>query len=524
MQMTNGQRTGLFDILGRLWYCAAQERTQYQQNVTTLNNLIGAIEAGIVIPRGTLQAELRYQLETLRQPVTGLTPTILRFTRDIVRRAVAAELGGEMSEAEAAAEVIRQMRSAGYYVTPSTISVQTASNGGNVGDAALVAPPIMPDGYPGPLWVPESGSVAWSGLAALAQSADAVPLSSVAWPGGSGYRWEAIPTVPLDAGTLQNPGLTVADGIVSGWIARGNRWEALLPPRDEIVFSASPTGGTFRLAFTNRFGLRRVTRDIPYNATSTTVAGELAALDTETATASVSPRSAGPGFTVDWPYGRYDLPALEIESALQGATATVQRVRAGTAGGYAGTGIRFTGDASELTGLYQRFTAQGRGLALFVCRIFHDGATSGTLQLALVNGATSTAVPINRPNGDANALSVALSSLAANTFHTLICPIAWDGNIDGYLAIRLTTALTANKKVAINRPQLVQVTAQTITRPGIFLLTNRFGAAATDRWTWTISNNFAGSVLTWWMRAFNDATLALPRTGSTLIPNSIIAQ
>lgn len=520
--ITNAERTGLFDILGRLWYVATLERSKYLDYVTTLNNMIAALEAGVAIPRSTSQAELRYQLETLRNPAGGVTELVLRFTRDAVRRAVAADLAAEVTESQAAAEVIRQMKSAGYYVGWPTISTQTASDAGNAGDAELVIGTISPDGNPGPLWVPESGTVTMS-TNPLAQSPDAVALSSVAWPGGTGYRNEGIPVITLDAGHLQNGALQVADGVITGWIARGTEWQALLPPQDDIVFSATPTGGTFRLAFTNRFGVRRVTRDIAYNATSTAVTGELAALDTETASVSVSPRSAGLGYTVDWPYGRYDLPALEIESDVQGATATVQRVRSGTAGGYAGTAIRFNGNGSELTGIYQRLSASGRGIALLICRVYHDGATSGVLQLALVNGATSAASPINRPNGDANALNVTLSGLAANTFHTLICPIAWENSVDGYVAIRLTTAMTSGKALVINRPQVVTLTTQTITRPGLILLHNRFGPVANDRWTWTTTNDLAGEVLTWWLRAFNDPALGLPRSGSTLISDSIIA-
>jgi len=236
----------------------------------------------------------------------------------------------------------------------------------------------------------------------------------------------------------------------------------------------------------------------------------------------VSPRSTGPGYTLEWPFGRYDLPLLEIESAITGATATIARVRNGTPGGYAGTALQFTGNGSELTGIYQRFTATRDGVAFLVARIWHNGASAGALQIGIVNGADSNAIPINQESGNPNALTVTLSSLAANQFHVLVCPVAWKDTIDGYVTVRLATALTSGKTLVINRPQLVQVTGQTIARPGLVLLANRFGPQANDRWTWTITNDLAGQVQTWWLRAFADPTLALPRQGTTLIPDSII--
>lgn len=520
--LKNTQRTGLFDLLGRLWYIATLEKTDYQNRKTAVQNLASAVVAGVALPSGQSQAEFRLGIEGLSSARAGVTENVLRLTRELVRRAAAADVSREMTDAQAAAEVIRQMRAGNYYVGASNVGVATASGGANTGDAQLVMASLAPDGYTGPLWTPETGDVLFDQWP-LASSKDAVPLDSVLWPGGTGYQAEIIPTADLESGLIRNGALTVSAGRVSEWITRGTQWAAILPPQDQIQFSAQPTGGSFRLAFTNRFGVKRYTRDLPYDASPTAVAGEIAALDSETRTVQVSPRSTGPGYTLDWPYGRHDLPVLEIEASLTGATASLVRTRAGTAGGYAGPAVRFTGNGSELTGLYQRFTATGDGVAVLVARIWHDGATAGVLQLGLVNGATSTATPINRASGTANATSFTLSSLAANQFHVVIAPLAWKGAVDGYLALRLTTAMTSGKNLVINRPQLIVVTGQTLTRPGLVLLSNRFGPQPQDRWTWTITNDFAGQVQTWWLRAFADPTLALPRSGTTLIPESIIA-
>ncbi|MGB9618794.1 MAG: hypothetical protein ACPL7K_00100 [Armatimonadota bacterium] len=520
--LVNAQRTGLFDLLGRIWYAASLEQTDYQNRRTLVDNLAAAVIAGATIPAGASQAEFRLSVESLAA-ARGITDYALRLTRDLVRRAVMADTGRQMSEAEAAAEIVRQMTVTGYYVGSSTVGVVASTDGANTGDAQLLAATLGPDGYTIPLWTPESGDVIFDG-AARAYSKEAVELSSVLWPGGTGYKGDTIPVIDLDSGLLRNPALAVADGVITEWLARGTQWTAVLPPQDEIQFSAAPTGGTFRLAFTNRFGVKRYTRDIAYNASPTAVAAEISALDAETRTVRVTARSGGPGYTIDWPYGRYDLPQLQIESALTGATANIVRTRAGTAGGYAGTAVLITGNGSELTGLYQRFTWSRSAVMILVARIWHNGATAGTLQLGIVNGAESTASPITRKSGDGNALSINVASLAANQFHVITCPLAWTDSIDGYVTIRLTSPLTSGKTLVINRPQLIEIPGQTITRPGLLLLANRFGPVVNDRWTWTITNDFAGQVQTWWLRAFADPELALPRSGTNLVPESIISE
>lgn len=518
--LVNAQRTGLFDLLGRIWYAASLEQADYQNRRTLVDNLAAAVIAGATIPAGASQAEFRLSVESLAA-ARGITDYALRLTRDLVKRAASADIGRQVTESEAAGEIVRQMIAGGYYVGSSTVGVVTGADAANTGDAQLVAATLGPDGYTGPLWPPESGELIFDGVA-RAYSKDAVELYSVLWPGGTGYKGDTIPVIDLDGGLLRNPALAVTDGLITEWLARGTQWTAVLPPQDELQFSATPTGGTFRLAFTNRFGVKRYTRDITYNGSPTAVAAEISALDAETRTVRVTARSGGPGYTIDWPYGRYDLPQLQIESALTGATANIVRTRAGTAGGYAGTGIQFNGNGTEVTGIYQRFAWSRSAVMLLVARVWHDGATSGTLQLGIVNSAESTATPVVRKSGDGNALSINVASLAANQFHVVTCPVAWTDGIDGYITIRLTSPLTTGKSLVINRPQLIEIPGQTISRPGLVLLANRFGPALNDRWSWTITNDLAGQVQTWWLRAFADSELALPRNGTTLIPDSII--
>ncbi|MBC7257365.1 MAG: hypothetical protein H5T66_14800, partial [Chloroflexi bacterium] len=136
--LKNSQRTGLFDLLGRIWYAATLEKTDYQNRRTLVNNLAGAVVAGVTIPAGSSQAEFRLSVESLAAP-RGVTDYALRLTRDLVKRAVSADTGRQVSDSEAAAEIIRQMIAGGYYVGSSTVGVVTGADAANTGDAQLVA-------------------------------------------------------------------------------------------------------------------------------------------------------------------------------------------------------------------------------------------------------------------------------------------------------------------------------------------------------------------------------------------------
>lgn len=515
------QRTGLFDLLGRLWAIGERQKAEHQDRQTALDNLAAAIASGVALPDKAQQTDFRYQLELQLRASNSFYP-IFRLTADLVRRVVSLDLGRSVTEREAAREVIRQFLAGGFYVGASHVSTTVDASPTNVGDAVAMIVPLTASGDAGFLWEPDSGQIIASTNAIQCFSREAVPLDGPDWPQGAGYSGEAVTITPLQGGWLRNQALETTNGRLPEWLIEGSQWFSVLPPQDEIQFSAEPSGGSFRLAFTNRFGTRRISEDLPANATPAAVARALSSLDSELASLRVAARAAGYGYTIDYPLARFDLPIPEIESDIQGATVTIERTRSGTPGGYAGMALGFLGNGTENTGIYQRFVRTPRGVAVLVLRVWHDGATSGTLQIGLFDGATPQAAPIPRANGQPNALNVTLANLPANQFHMLLCPLAWATEVDGYIGFRLTSPITSGKKLILNWPQAILV-SPSLRRPSMIVFANRFGPWPGDSWSWIVTNDLAGAIQTWWLRVFQDNDLALPISGSTLIPDSIIA-
>lgn len=517
-----GDRKGLFDELGRVFYTAQQAITASNNIATAYNNAAAAASSQISETPEALAGTLETYGVLMRNIQRSVLTDGFAAANTLVEHAVAKDAGQKLTRAEALKYVIQQMTQGGYYINGPTVSVNT-SKGANTGDAELFVQSLGPDGRASPDWLPQTLTVQTKNGSPLLYAKAAKNTADVEWPGGSGAYGAMVPTFRLGDGILKNQPLEHADNRWSDWTAIGSQISALLPPRDEIQYSASPTGGYFRLKFTSRDSTTKTSADIPYDATAATVAAVIGALDPELKRVSVSARSGGPGFTLDWPRGRYDLPLMTVESYLQGATISVVRTRAGTAGGYLGYGINFNGNGAELTGLFQRVTLARAGAGLAIARIFHDGASAGTVQIGLFKEAASTAQPINRPNGQPNAASFYLSSLAANQFHVITCPLAWAANTDGFFGIRLTTAITNGKRLAINWPQMILWSSQRW-QPAIALCLERFGLGPNDSWTVTVSNNLSGQLMTWWIRAFPELETFPPTSGTTLIPDSVIAQ
>lgn len=523
--ITTLQRTGLFDILGRLWY-AAQERLDHlatQQEALTA--AAQAITTTLAQPP-ELQAE-KIASQTLTE--TRLADTtlagLLSLGQRLIQEAVRVDTGRLLTIQQATEEAVRQFRCQGYYVSSPTVSVSVQPNSANQGDAILYVQELAEDGYPGASWVPQTGKVlVQKDQVHFSAPDDVSPLDST-WPKGSGLTGLLRP-IALSEGYLTHGDLQPANSQLPGWTILGSSYQSISPPKDELILSVAPTGGYFRLAYTNRSLQTRLSSDIAYNVSASTLQQIIRGLDPELdrAECEVSVRANNLGWQLFWRKAWADLSLLQVYSYLEGATLSIQRTQSGTAGAYAGYALKLIGDGTEKTGLYQRVqVARPQATGLAVVRVWrHAGCTDGTLQLGLFQAASETASAVLTPAGEDNLLSVPLDTLPEEEFSVLLCPMAWTPPLDGYFGIRFSEPPSSGH-VMLNWPQFIPVSAPSFWQPGLVLLNERFGPRELDAWTFTISNDLAGQVLTWWLRMFPQMNLSLPRTGTTLIPDTILA-
>jgi len=514
-------RDGLLDLLGRVFYAAKATVGQGEPRTALLNAaalLDGDNAAAPELSAAALEAAARGDAAARGGLLRSCFAVALRLVRD----AAALESGRDVAWAEALRIVRDAMRSAGLYVAPNVVSAAASADAANVGDAWIAVQTVAEDGLPGPDWLPQSLAAEFRGGSARLTSSAARPAWSPDWPGGSEDDGAAIPTYTMTGELIDNAEFAVgAGGPFASWTAVGSGIDALEPPQDEIRFSAPPTGGYFRLKFTNRLGLVRITGDLPYDAPAYEIGRALAALDRETRGVQCVRKTTGYDFVLDWPSGRHDLPVPVAENFLTGASVSVVRVRAGVAGGYAGRAARMSGDGVSLCGLFQPIRLDAAGAGIAIVRVLHNGAAAGTLQIGLFAQADAAAPPISGPNGHVNAGSFSLASLAASQYHILTVPLAWPAETAAYFGLRLSSPVTAGKYAALARPQFLRWPTVAY-RPALALIRERFGPREGDRFTVTVSNDLGGEFLTWWLRAFGPAVLP-PRGGGTLVPDSILA-
>ena len=519
MDITNAQRTGLFDLLGRLVYWAAQAQSQAAGVRNTAGAYIEALSPAVAADQSAAANAAGTWAAAASSAARGAIQAAINAAQNLAMQAATILAGRPISTPSEAAPIIAAaLKSAGYKATPPALTF-SVSTGTNSGDARLFVQRLLSAGIAAPWWPTQTASAATdaTGLTSLAYRRAGQPASPD-WDSGDS---QIVSLLPQSLGDTLITGASLdldAGAVSAAWILAGSQISHILPPQDEIQFSAQPTGGYFNLKWLDRFGKLQMTRNLPYNATPWAVASAIAALSPETADVKVSARTAGPGFVVDWPRAPGSFGLLQVDNHLSGATVSIVRTRAGNAGAYAGHAVRFLGNGSEKSGIFQPLSV-GPLAGTALVRIYHDGATAGTLQVGLFAEANATAAPLSTPAGGTNAVSVDLSSLAANQFHFIECPLALDKSAQCYFGIRLSTAMTSGKSLYINWPQIF--TFPDGDGPGFVLSRERYGPLPGDSWTVQITNPSTGKWAKWWARIFSGSLL--PPTGTTEIPESIIA-
>lgn len=512
------QRNGLWDHLGRLFWAASQTAAM------TTEQAIYSAAAAVNSANAASPERLAALLESLGDLDARSRETMLRSTFGACAALVEAEAALGMSRhvplSEALAIVTDAMRAEGLFVSGNAVAVSVAA-GTNTGDAVLLAQNRGLEGEPSPTWIPQTVSVAVDGGSARATLHASGEPSGLDWPAGGPKLELAVRTVGMDEGALKNSALEAgtSGAPFADWVTEG-AFSTAEPPQDEIRFTATPTGGFFRFTFTNRLGNLSTTLDLPFNAAPSAVADALRSLDRETRDVRISARTTGPGYVIDWPSGRPDIPQPAIVGNLQGASASVVRTRNGTPGAYAGRAAVVVGDGVSQFGLYQRVALPGRGCGVLVARVYHNAA-AGTVQIGIFQGPAGGSGTLVGPGGWTNAQNWNLSALSAGQYHVLTVPIVWDGSPTGYVGLRVSS-VTNGADVFLSHPQLFQFRGTDRDYPDLLLIEERFGPADGDSWQVTVSNDLSGDLLNWWARAFPSGPLP-PRAGSTLIPAAILA-
>jgi hypothetical protein len=352
-----------------------------------IGSAIGALETAypllaITIPRGmrafAAQVE-RLPLSdlTTSQALAGLGDTVTGFTTSGTTLAYQAQAvlnslitawaaqfePPDTGLSTALKHLVAAMETAHLYVQGNNVVATVSADPLNVGSVELLVTTRRGDGRTCEFALSEQLTAVVSSESDTSPSiqisgpAAASGALGVDWPAGSGLQTTLTATGGTDSGLLAKGSFSTWDGdLPQGWVVAigtpGRSVRQALVATQRVHVSDTATGGVYYLVYTDRWGVRRSTAALEYNATASDVQAALAALPgLEEVTVSAWRDSAtihqvaftGLG-------GRVDL--LEVIDHVIGGGVSIELVQPGDAGSATGQSLRIDGDGVELTTLY----------------------------------------------------------------------------------------------------------------------------------------------------------------------------
>lgn len=537
---------GLFDILGKFW------------NVLDLLNDVVAS----TIPAAAQSAVDQFKLLTpsdasYEVAASGLsasviswqnTPAILssqvrRNSENLVREFCRHDANvASMSLTDALDYLVADMEAAGAYVTPNVVGMTITPAGTNAGDSTLCATTLRGDGRVQENTPADSIEFEVLGMTPAVRPSITVKgtpsqsnLLSHAWPQGSGVSTTITPTDPA-ASLLTNGNFETVDDneLPSLWIvttgtAGATIWVTTVQEQT-ITIANTPGAGYYFLYYEDPAGTVWATAALAYNATGPQVQIALRALP-GLSQVTVTTTGTSPNYThtvtmtgvagnpTKLTSGNFLTPSYGYSSPTISHAISV----AGDAYSYKGRALRLESDGAELTTLYHALTLTPRRVYFLHCRMCHVGTGAGEVRIELVDGIDGDV--IDDEAGSANELVIDEGDLSASHsahwFSFRIPPTV----SQVYLRVRIATAFPAGDRVYLDEMAISAGTQLYAGGPWVAMfagaLTHQYG----DSWTLALTNTRAGEVQEWFHRIFQAGSreIVLPSTGSTLIPNSVIA-
>lgn len=429
--------------------------------------------------------------------------------------------------------IIDQMIDQGLYVETSAIGASLATGGSNAGDPAIVYSLLTGTGKSEANVIAEDIAITTStagGSTSIVFTGEQSESNLIreTWPLGSGAATAIVPGNGNlvtngdfeDAATANIPdNWTITSGSVGTNIT--------LTPYEvqTIVIAGTPTGGAYWLSW-NDGASSQATYELSYDATASDVQTALRTIPgLEQVSVEASGTSPDLTHTITFLGANGNPAQLTSISALTGGTPTITHATttAGVDGSYTGRALALQGTAS--VSLMQSIDLAAETNYLFHCRMRADSTMgAGTVSFQLIDGIGGN-VLTDASNAN-NSLAVTCASLSGSlhTSHSARFAIKETQTGPVYLRI-LASSIPSGRTVYIDDVQLIAAEQFYPGGPWLAVFPGRKVGSPADTWTLTVTNDRAGSIQEWFNRCFAmaDFGLLLPTSGSTVIPDSIIA-
>lgn len=295
-----------------------------------------------------------------------------------------------------------------------------------------------------------------------------------------------------------------ADHLPDGWIATDATLGTTLQLTDvevqTVTVNGDPTGGFYRLLFTDSEGRTYTTEPLAYNATGADVQTALQSLPF-LGSLTVTTTGTGPNYTHSVVfYGVPNPHELEYESDLTGGTPTIviSTTTPGAAEVMRGDRcLEIAGDGAETTELVT-VVSLGRLSTYCVCLwLLQDiTAAAGVMTVDLVDGIDGDT--LEDDEGNANSFEIDLTSLGTYPephTHVFRTPKIMPPRV--YLRLQLSTALSAGTSVFLDEVVLTRMTELYAGGPLVAAFTGASNFVVSDKAEIVVTNGREGLMHEW---------------------------
>lgn len=530
---------GLFDCLGKAYY--ALEKLLEAYGTIVPNAVQAYMDKCDILPDqlaiDATTAALPGATESWRGGSGGLAAAIQEACQALVLELVRREAAGRAERiSDAMTYVIDEMQRQGYYIAPNTLSATLTAGASNSGPQPSIAYLLRDDrGNTLPLAIPETLEL---------QLFDPAMLSIIAgtrrdpldprWPEGSDCDQNMAILGPSNSLVPYGDIETIDGQLPRSWILQtgteGTHVQVTAPEVQTVTVSGTPTGGWYVLQYTDPDGKVWATQPIAYNASASSVQSALREIP-DLAEVTVTATGTAPNYTHSITFvgvGGNPAQLTSINGLTGGTSPTISHATttAGDAASWRGRSVKLASDGATQTTLYVPITVEAeRSYVLHLWALRSGTATTGTLEASVVDGIGGSITTDDA--GNQNKLDIAIASLSASTHEAKWTGLRFRKADAGILYLRLRFSTPPDNGVSVYLDDVVIVEATRLYDGGPAIAVLR--PARTPRigqyWTLQISNDRAGKLLEWTARVFrlDQLGLAVPTSGTTLIPDSVVA-
>lgn len=547
--LTTSTCTGLFDILGKVFYAQGVVNTARGTTVPTEIDDILECVANLTIDSEITQAAagIGGSSEQAKTTMGGVLAQLQAFARQYLIEVVHDDNPLPSKTLELAMqELIDQMIANSESVDASAVGATVTADGSNTGSGVVVVSTKRGDGLVNENIIAEDIEVeaTSNGPSASLRCRGEASTGGLdaEWPKGSGSG-RSITSTSAGSGLVLNGDMEDeddADNAPDDWIVSVGTVGTTLKMTDvevqTLTVTGTPTTGWYTVSWQNAAGVTQTTEPLAYNASAATLQAALRKL-TGLSQVTVTATGTSPNFTHTITFVGVGGNVAQITASenTDSGTYTPGTSSAGTGKVHrGGKAVEFDSNGSELTTLNSRIAGlqPETSYAVNLWAICDSVPAAGVFTVDLVDGIGGTVIQDSEGTNNSATFNAAdVSDSAWKDLKTLVgstvafrTPLVVPPVV--YLRVRISTAVSATSSIYVDDVAMVRMVELYAGGPLVAAFDGSTAFVKGDKWTIATTNDGAGLLQRWFERNFNMGSLGmlLPSDsgGTETIPDSVV--